>query len=39
MEWLSVFLADLQQSAPALWHGFTITLKVVFTLNFLNQIF
>lgn len=30
MEWLSVFLADLQQSAPALWHGFTITLKVVF---------
>lgn len=30
MEWLSVFLSDLQQSAPALWHGFTITLKVVF---------
>ncbi|GAA5015274.1 amino acid ABC transporter permease [Acinetobacter puyangensis] len=31
MEWLTSFLTDLQVSAPALWHGFTITLKVVVT--------
>ena len=30
MEWLTAFLNDLQQSGPALWHGFSITLKVVF---------
>ena len=29
MEWLTAFLTDLQASAPALWHGFTITLKVL----------
>lgn len=29
MEWLSLFLTDLQASYPALWHGFTITLKVL----------
>ncbi|RZF52164.1 ABC transporter permease subunit [Acinetobacter halotolerans] len=29
MEWLTSFLNDLQQSGPALWHGFSITLKVV----------
>ena len=29
MEWLSAFLNDLQLSGPALWHGFSITLKVV----------
>ncbi|WP_168381620.1 ABC transporter permease subunit [Acinetobacter indicus] len=29
MEWLTAFLNDLQLSAPALWHGFTITLKVL----------
>lgn len=31
MEWLTSFLQDLQQSGPALWHGFSITLKVVVT--------
>lgn len=31
MEWLTSFLTDLQVSVPALWHGFTITLKVVVT--------
>lgn len=29
MEWLTSFLNDLQQSGPALWHGFSITIKVV----------
>ncbi|MCH7381030.1 MULTISPECIES: ABC transporter permease subunit [Acinetobacter] len=29
MEWLISFLSDLQQSGPALWYGFSITLKVV----------
>lgn len=29
MEWLTAFLNDLQLSAPALWHGMSITLKVV----------
>ena len=29
MEWLTAFLNDLQLSGPALWHGFTITLKVL----------
>lgn len=29
MEWLSAFLHDLQLSGPALWHGFSITLKVL----------
>lgn len=29
MEWLTAFFQDLQLSAPALWHGFSITLKVV----------
>ncbi|OEY94119.1 amino acid ABC transporter permease [Acinetobacter proteolyticus] len=29
MEWLTSFLSDLQQSGPALWYGFSITLKVV----------
>ena len=29
MEWLTVFLTDLQASYPALWHGFSITLKVL----------
>ncbi|MDV2470036.1 ABC transporter permease subunit [Acinetobacter chinensis] len=29
MEWITSFLQDLQQSGPALWHGFSITLKVV----------
>lgn len=29
MEWLSSFIQDLQASGPALWHGFSITLKVV----------
>lgn len=29
MEWLTSFLNDLQQSGPALWYGFSITLKVV----------
>jgi glutamate/aspartate transport system permease protein len=29
MEWLTAFLSDLQSSAPALWYGFSITLKVL----------
>jgi len=29
MEWLTVFFSDLQSSYPALWHGFSITLKVL----------
>lgn len=29
MEWLTAFLNDIQLSGPALWHGFTITLKVL----------
>ena len=29
MEWFTAFFADLQLSAPALWHGFSITLKVL----------
>ncbi|EPF91819.1 amino acid ABC transporter permease [Acinetobacter gyllenbergii] len=29
MEWLTSFFSDLQQSGPALWYGFSITLKVV----------
>ena len=29
MEWLTAFFNDFQSSAPALWHGFSITLKVV----------
>ena len=29
MEWLTAFLNDLLLSGPALWHGFTITLKVL----------
>lgn len=29
MEWLTVFFTDLQASYPALWHGFSITLKVL----------
>ena len=29
MEWFTTFFNDLQASGPALWHGFTITLKVV----------
>ena len=29
MEWLTAFTEDLQQSWPALWHGLSITLKVV----------
>ncbi|ENV11245.1 hypothetical protein F966_01036 [Acinetobacter higginsii] len=29
MEWLTSFLSDLQQSGPALWYGFSITLKVL----------
>ena len=29
MEWTTSFIQDLQQSGPALWHGFSITLKVV----------
>ena len=29
MEWLTAFFNDFQNSAPALWHGFSITLKVV----------
>ena len=29
MEWLTAFTHDLQLSAPALWHGLSITLKVV----------
>ncbi|NWK73823.1 ABC transporter permease subunit [Acinetobacter cumulans] len=29
MEWLTAFTQDLQQSWPALWHGLSITLKVV----------
>ncbi|RKG34621.1 ABC transporter permease subunit [Acinetobacter tianfuensis] len=31
MEWLTAFIQDLQLSGPALWHGFSITLKVVIT--------
>ncbi|WP_180023146.1 ABC transporter permease subunit [Acinetobacter sp. YH1901134] len=31
MEWLTSFIQDLQASGPALWHGFSITLKVVIT--------
>ena len=31
MEWLTAFTQDLQQSWPALWHGLSITLKVVVT--------
>ncbi|MCL6239436.1 ABC transporter permease subunit [Acinetobacter sp. ANC 5033] len=31
MEWLSSFIQDIQASGPALWHGFSITLKVVIT--------
>lgn len=29
MDWLTAFIQDLQLSAPALWHGLSITLKVV----------
>ena len=29
MDWLTSFIQDLQASGPALWHGFSITLKVV----------
>ena len=29
MDWLTAFLQDLQLSWPALWHGMSITLKVV----------
>ena len=29
MDWLISFLNDLEASGPALWHGFTITLKVL----------
>jgi len=29
MEWFTAFFQDLQLSAPALWHGFSITLKVL----------
>ena len=29
MEWITSFIQDLQLSAPALWHGLSITLKVV----------
>lgn len=29
MEWLTAFLNDLHLSAPALWYGFSITLKVL----------
>ncbi len=29
MDWLTSFIQDLQASSPALWHGFSITLKVV----------
>jgi glutamate/aspartate transport system permease protein len=29
MDWLTSFLGDLHQSGPALWYGFSITLKVV----------
>ena len=29
MEWLTAFTHDLHLSAPALWHGLSITLKVV----------
>lgn len=29
MDWLTSFIQDLQQSGPALWHGLSITLKVV----------
>ena len=29
MEWLTAFTQDLHQSWPALWHGLSITLKVV----------
>ncbi|MCJ8162364.1 ABC transporter permease subunit [Acinetobacter zhairhuonensis] len=29
MEWLTAFIQDLHLSAPALWHGLSITLKVV----------
>lgn len=29
MDWLTTFIQDLQLSAPTLWHGFSITLKVV----------
>lgn len=31
MEWLTAFIQDLQLSGPALWQGFSITLKVVLT--------
>ena len=31
MDWLTSFIQDLQQSGPALWYGFSITLKVVIT--------
>ena len=27
MEWLTAFTHDLQLSAPALWHGLSITLN------------
>ena len=30
MEWFTAFFQDLQLSAPALWHGLSITLKVLF---------
>src|SRR5690606_7052652 len=29
-EWFTAFFQDLQLSAPALWHGLSITLKVLF---------
>ena len=29
MDWLTSFIQDLQLSGPALWHGLSITLKVV----------
>ena len=29
MDWLTAFFTDLNASYPALWHGFSVTLKVV----------
>ncbi len=29
MQWLTLFLQDLSTSYPALWHGFSVTIKVV----------
>lgn len=31
MDWFTAFFADLAGSAPALWHGFKITIQVVIT--------